>query len=183
MHIDGANIQAFFKHIMNSLGYTSSDNVLIIDTPKDYPRVFSHCFASLSQGNVKEATISSMFTGMLADVIDSTQRNNPSEKKDEIVSKTISFISNHFTDDITLRQLADMVNLSPYYFNRLFRKNTGYTPYEYVINTRLSHSRYLLKTTGLTVKEICFASGFSSESRFCILFKEKMGMSPSEYRK
>ena len=97
-------------------------------------------------------------------------------------AQCIAYINEHFAEDLPLEKLAAQVGLSPYHFSRLFKRETGYTPHEYLLRTRLSTARYLLKTTARTVKEIGYDTGFSSESRFCSVFKRQEGMTPTAYR-
>ena len=78
--------------------------------------------------------------------------------------------------------LAEQAGLSQYHFIRTFKKETGFTPHEYLVNTRLATARYLLKNTRLPVKDICFNTGFSCESVFCSAFKQHQGMTPAQYR-
>ena len=94
----------------------------------------------------------------------------------------LAFIREHITDELSVSNVADYVHLSPYYFNRLFKKRTGFTPHDYILNLRLNNACYLLRTTEHTVKEICFLTGFQSESAFCQSFKHVKGVTPSEYR-
>ena len=64
----------------------------------------------------------------------------------------------------------------------MFKQETGYTPHEYTVNRRMASARYLLQYTALSVKEICFSTGFSSESVFCNAFKKRHQMTPQQYR-
>ena len=89
-------------------------------------------------------------------------------------------LSKYLTDILT--ELASRVGLSQYHFIRSFKKETGFTPHEYLVNTRIATAKYLLKNTRLPVKDICFASGFSSESVFCGAFKKNQGTTPVQYR-
>lgn len=95
---------------------------------------------------------------------------------------TITYINEHFAEDLSVDELAARVNLSPYHFIRTFKKMTGYTPHEYLVNTRIATARYLLKNTSLPIKDICFNTGFSSESVFCSTFKRYQKISPAQYR-
>ena len=56
------------------------------------------------------------------------------------------------------------------------------TPHKYLITTRMSNAKFLLKTSQMSVKEIAIRSGFSDESGFCTAFKKQEGMTPNEYR-
>ena len=92
------------------------------------------------------------------------------------------YINEHFHEDISVDQLASLSGLSRYYFIRVFRQETGYTPHEYLVNRRMATARYLLKYSSLSSKEICFQSGFSGESVFCSAFRKQHGMTPQQYR-
>ena len=193
IHIDGAKIRSYFELIsskkpatrLNIEGLTPEiglDNVFITGHTKGFDELYFQCYEALSKGAVKEHLLSTAITQLLCNLIENLDKSSPAEKNEETISKIISYINQNFINDISLNELAGMAHLSTFYFSRMFKRYTGYTPYEYVLNTRLAHSKYLLKTTSLSVKEICFASGFLSESRFCIAFQEKEGMSPSSYR-
>ena len=93
-----------------------------------------------------------------------------------------AFISEHFAEKLTISQLASLVSLSDYHFIRIFKRQTGFTPHEYILNTRMNTARYLLKNSTLSVKDICFSTGFSCESVFCNTFKRREGITPAQYR-
>jgi len=98
------------------------------------------------------------------------------------VEEVISYINKHFTENITIADLAEKAGFSQYHFIRIFKKETGMTPYEYIINIRINTAKYLLRNSQLSVKDICFSTGFSSESVFCNAFKKRLGITPTEYR-
>ncbi len=100
----------------------------------------------------------------------------------EMIERAVTYINEHFSEEISISRLADMYGLSVYYFIRVFKRETGYTPHDYIISRRMASARYLLKYTRLTIKEICFNTGFSSESVFCSAFKKHHGVSPQGYR-
>ena len=100
----------------------------------------------------------------------------------DMIETVISYINEHFKEDLPDKVLASAAGLSSYHFIRVFKRETGFTPHEYVINTRLSNARYLLRNTAMSVKDICFSCGFSSESAFCITFKKRAKMTPAQYR-
>jgi AraC-like DNA-binding protein len=94
----------------------------------------------------------------------------------------VSYIMEHLSEDVSLEELAKKASLSPFYFSRLFKKETGFTPHDYILTTRINHAKFLLLTSSLSIKDICFQLGFSSESAFCTAFKKKIGETPSEFR-
>ncbi|QUI25443.1 DNA-binding response regulator [Vallitalea pronyensis] len=109
-------------------------------------------------------------------------KNNDSTEN--IYIKTIkAYIEKHYADDIKADDLAVEVNLTPSYFSTFFKSETGQTYKNYLIDYRLTKARELLTTTTLHVVEIAQLVGYPNENYFSKLFKQKMGMSPTQYRK
>lgn len=102
--------------------------------------------------------------------------------KDTISHQAIKYIDQHITKRFTVQELADHVHLSRYYFTRLFKKETGHTPQEYVSIAKIRHAKKLLQTTTLTVAEIAETLSYSSPASFTNAFKAQSGVAPSRYR-
>lgn len=98
------------------------------------------------------------------------------------VEKAKHFISTSFVEDISLNQIAEYCNVSAFHFSRLFKLFTGYSPYFYLLNTRLKNAEMLLKNTALPITDICFSSGFNSLDHFSTAFKQKYNFPPSKIR-
>lgn len=98
------------------------------------------------------------------------------------IRKVNDFISNHYTEDITLEDLAEHVGLTPTSLSRLYRQKTGETISNHVIDTRLGHAVRDLVNTDRNIADICFACGFNNLSNFNRIFKSRHGMSPKEFR-
>jgi len=78
--------------------------------------------------------------------------------------------------------LASRLGLSPYHFQRQFKRITGRTPGEYLKELRLKRAKELLLTTSLEITEIAYAAGFNSLSSFYAVFRKMAGMAPGQYR-
>ena len=78
--------------------------------------------------------------------------------------------------------MSQFVNVSPYYFSKLFKEETGENFIEYLTGLRIAHAKELLKNPALSIKEICVMSGYSDPNYFSRIFKKQENMSPSEYR-
>lgn len=106
----------------------------------------------------------------------------PNKRKSKDIGPAIEYINNHYHTQITLKELALQVNYSQYHFIRIFQKETGKSPFEYLTAIRLEKAREFLSTTSLSITEICLQCGFQNSSHFANFFKQHTGMSPSEYR-
>ena len=87
-----------------------------------------------------------------------------------------------FAGDACLERLAAAAGLSKFHFLRLFAATYGVTPGEYVSRRRVERAQDLLRTTGLTVTEVCHAVGFSSLGSFTSRFRALVGVSPGQFQ-
>ncbi len=100
-----------------------------------------------------------------------------------LIYKIQKDIENNFKDDLSLDEISDKYHISKFHLARMFKRVTGYSPIDYLINCRLSEAKKYLYTTTLPIKQIIDICGFSDESNFSRMFKKKTGFTPSEYRK
>jgi AraC-like DNA-binding protein len=98
------------------------------------------------------------------------------------IEKAKTYLADHYTDDISLKQIADHCCVSAFHFSRLFKTFTSYSPHQYLLNLRLKHAEMLLKNTQLPVTDICFSSGFNSLEYFSAAFGQKYKHAPSRFR-
>lgn len=99
------------------------------------------------------------------------------------LQQVINFINHHLEHNLTVAKLAEIVGLSQSYFLLLFKKTTGKTPHQFLIECRVAHARKLLQTTNLPLSEIALQCGFSSQSHFSTHFRLITGMTPGQYRR
>lgn len=93
------------------------------------------------------------------------------------------YIDNHFKENLTLDQLAEMAHISKYYLSHTFQKEYQTSPISYLLSRRIRESRFLLRETDHTLSQIAQILGFSSLSYFSQSFRRLEGISPIEYRK
>jgi AraC-like DNA-binding protein/ligand-binding sensor protein len=99
-----------------------------------------------------------------------------------VIARAKQFIAGHYTEDISLRQVAKTVNTSVFYFCKQFHKSTGLTFTEFVSRIRIEKAKNLLLNPNLHITEIAYAIGFQSLTQFNRTFKKIMGQSPTDYR-
>lgn len=98
------------------------------------------------------------------------------------VARAQHYIAQHFSEDITADDLSKLVHMSQSSFNRLFRKETGISPHEYIIEEKVEKSKTLLRRNDITVTDIAVRCGFGSGAHFASVFKRVTGFTPSQYR-
>lgn len=99
------------------------------------------------------------------------------------VEEAVRFMNSHFGSPIQISEISEHVSLSRYYFTRLFRKETGRTPNEYLAEVRINYAREMLAEKILSVSEIAERCGFTNTSHFTRFFREKTGQTPAAFRK
>lgn len=104
-------------------------------------------------------------------------------KEKNKLSKSIEYINNHYTSDLTVPELAAMEFLSVSRYTELFRKIMNTTPYQYIIRLRFNVACDMLIDSDLTIEQISNLTGFRNSFFFSKLFKKHMGLSPLQYRK
>jgi len=96
---------------------------------------------------------------------------------------SIRRLHEHYASKIVAADLASMFGFSPKYFGTIFKKATGLTVSEYLLNIRLDHAKRLLSTTTLSIEEIGEKVGLSDSYYFSKVFKKREGIPPGQYRK
>jgi len=98
------------------------------------------------------------------------------------MKRATEFIQAHIEDDITLNELARSVGLSASHFCSLFRKTSGKTPHQFVLQCRIQHAKSLLAKPSHSILDVALASGFRTHQHFSRIFRRQVGIPPSSYR-
>ena len=178
LHFDGTLARDYFCEITEHYG-----NVLSPDDPITLNHYLEKiCNMFRHSQPIMESKISSYITNILNALLLPPAYHKNSLNQATTIADSISYINENFQKDLPLKVLAGKANMSPFYFTRVFFEETGSTPHQYVINTRISAAKYLLKSTDASIKDIAFHIGFHSESSFCSTFKKWEDLTPSQYR-
>lgn len=178
IHFDGSLARNYYQEITSRYG-----QILLPDSPEHFAHILNklyNCFRNSSP--IIESVLSDYITQILNGFLIPAQENKRANSHDTAIADSITFINEHFHEDISLIQLAEKINLSLYHFTRVFAKETGFTPHQYLISTRISAAKYMLKSSETSIKDIAFSTGFNSESSFCSTFKKWEKITPSQYR-
>lgn len=103
-------------------------------------------------------------------------------QKEMYVHSVLSFINSHYTESLSLDQIAEALHLNKYYMCHCFKEVTGDTINLYLTKRRLDEAKKLLRTTELSIADISDRVGFNSAIHFSRQFKQHVGVTPQAYR-
>jgi len=175
IHFNGNAIKEYFDHLFEKHGCVFS-----LENYGDIPEFMNRILDMMESDKVDEHAASILIHRILYEL--ERISNQADHTLEETIKKAVSFVENHYYKDITLNDIADHVKISPYHFSRLFKKQTSYTPHQYLINYRINTAKKLLYSSKLSINEIADSCGFNSVSHFVTTFKNHTNFSPKKYR-
>jgi len=119
-----------------------------------------------------------LIEGYLNTAPDSSQRNS-----DVRFTEVLDFLDTHFTEDLSIADLAQKFGYNKSYFCRKFKDQTGITCIDYISSLRLDYAAIMLRGTPYSISEISEKCGYYDPNYFSRCFKDKYGISPGEYKK
>lgn len=180
LHLDGSNTADFYQQAVQMHGG------FVFGTPyaeQIKNGIYEIVFAFRNEQTLSEVRLSQKLYTLLTAMVDTTSQETGQTEENDTVSKAMHFIQEQYMNPISLLDVATHVNMSQFHFSRLFKKDCGYSPHEYLILTRLNRAKHLLKTTGLPVKVIAQKVGYQNVSSFTNAFTDRVGISPTLFRK
>ncbi|MED4956968.1 helix-turn-helix domain-containing protein, partial [Paenibacillus macerans] len=102
--------------------------------------------------------------------------------RSHVLQRALLYIGQRYKEELSMEQTAEHVNLSPYYFSKLFKLRTGENFSDYVTRLRIEEAKRLIAEGRLSLKEICYEVGYKDPNYFSRVFKKAAGMTPTEYR-
>lgn len=100
-----------------------------------------------------------------------------------LVEAVVVAMHERLQDPWTLEEIARLVHLSPYHFDRTFARVTGVPPFKFLAALRMAEAKRLLLTTALSVTDVCLEVGYRSLGTFTTHFTEMVGISPRAFRR
>ena len=107
-----------------------------------------------------------------------------SVNKKYVVEQMVNYFEDHYSEKISLDQIAENMYLSPFYISKIFKSETGDTPIRHLINIRLEKAKELLEQGyDGSIQEIAALVGYDDAYHFSKLFKKRFGVPPSQVRR
>ena len=123
-------------------------------------------------GEILDIAADMIHTEIEMDIIDHEKSTILAEK----------YIWANLNNRLTVQEIAENANMSASHFSKIFKEDTGNSPYEYILNARLIKAKEFLLSTNKSVSQIASLVGFNSESNFIYFFTTSTGISPLKYR-
>lgn len=98
------------------------------------------------------------------------------------VAKIQRYVLEHIAEAFSVERLAEVVAMSPRTFARVFAREAGVTPAEFVLRARIDAARSLLEGSEMAIKAVAWHCGFGSASRMRVIFSQRLGVTPTQYR-
>ncbi len=124
------------------------------------------------------ATLGQQYISGIRPRTDDGMRNMDSE----VITAVMTYINNHYREELSLEDVARFAGFSRYYFSRSFKRQTGYSFKDYLCQKRLQVAMDLLIRTNRSMRDVAIESGFGSVATFNRVFREKKGCTPTQYR-
>ncbi len=178
LHFDGIVARHYFEEVTseNFVFSFGTHNICVQRLEKIY-NFFN------KSNNIIEPLMSKYITDILTELVMYNALDGENVAYYGIMETLLTYISEHAEEKLTIENLAKRVNLSTYHFIRIFSRETGFTPYDYIMRVRIQRTKFYLKSTKYTIQEIAYRTGFQRESSLCAAFKKSEGITPGAYRR
>ena len=180
IHFTGTSARMYYDNI------TANTNIFTLN----HSSFFEDHLTSLiemdtEQNPLNSLRANSLLASLLADLFELSYelKQEPHIRHLSEINMVLKHIKMHYDEKLKLDDLCNIAHLSKFYFLCIFKSITGSTPGEYITNYRIGQAKKYMRSTDLSIGEICSLVGFSSESYFIKVFKRLNGITPNKYRK
>lgn len=180
IHVGGGNSFELFEEIERTQG-----NLVKCKDTEHVKKLLFRIFEGISGDNPpSELSLSLDIYKLFAELLSPQSiKSKGQNSNEEMMQDVKTYITGHLHENLSVKTLADTVHMSTSHFSRVFKQQTGFSPYDYVLISRLNRAKDLLQKTDMTVAAVAYEIGFNSESNFICFFTENEGISPGKFRK
>lgn len=180
IHFNGPNCIDFYNEVVKNEG-----NMIRCSDPDNIEKLLFKIFRSLSTDDKpSEISLSLDIYKILAELLNPLHISSKNKASyEDSIQEAKKYILEHLNEKLTVQNIADIIHMSPSHFSRVFRQQSGFSPYDFVLISRLNRAKDFLQKTDMSVSQIAYETGFNSESNFIYFFSKNTGISPSKFRK
>jgi AraC-like DNA-binding protein len=175
----------YSEYLMRQDCFDAKNSILSIGFNTEFLNIFIRLIDTVKYEGVAYTQISScLVIQLLGLVYASALLSEKSKSRQEQVIRAIRYkIHQNWADNVDMEKLASEQNVSYVWFRKAFKDIMGTSPGQYHLNLKIEKAAQMLKETNLLVSEVAYKTGFESEFYFSRIFKKKMNVKPSDYRK
>lgn len=180
LHFNGANALGYYEEFVKN-GF----HLLQCPDP-DHMELMLRRIVAIHQKTdaTTEPVSSELITSILTEFLTDTYTGSQNDFiMPDSIKETKRYIDRHFRESLSLDELATRIPVSKYHLSHEFKKYVGKPVNEYIICTRLSYAKELLRFSSLSVTEIAYETGLNQPSYLIRLFKERESMTPNQFRR
>ena len=166
---------------------TLFDNTLLTQKPthfhtdgRSFYPLIDRAVTMYGQGKVKTAM--AYLNALLGEILEVLPLAPSGGIAQDVTTQLLSYCSDHFAEDITVKSIANALYISQSYVSKLFSQKLGYSFPEYINTLRIHKAQTLLRDTDLQIVQIMAQCGFQNQSSFNRVFRKQCGVSPKQYR-
>ena len=165
---------------MDLLGITAQTPIIKITHYNELKAVMDNIYDAS-----KDMSLASKFSiiGMIYEFFSILSKNSKLNRKNELLNESLKIIDYNFCSNITVKKIAEYLNVDSAYFSRKFTEKMQVSPKTYILCKRIQRAKELLTTTDASIFEISNSVGYEDQFYFCKIFKKYTNQSPIEYRK
>ena len=179
----GSGTEAFLKDIVQ----LTESGVYYLAQPQILRSVMEQILASAkSDSPVKGLDLSALTYSFLTNLrkLVSPAHGNSIDSRYSRLAPIFAYVEDHYAEAITLKQLADLMGVTPQHLCTLFRKIMNTRIFEYINLVRIQKSKeMLLSQPSLAIRDVAHQNGFEDVSYFCYIFKRIEKITPGDFRK
>ncbi|WP_311481622.1 AraC family transcriptional regulator [uncultured Anaerococcus sp.] len=182
--IESISVAGFENNEATNINYFHIDNR---DKTLKFEEYFEDIFNEYDGNDIFSKSLANAIASTLVINLLRKYRNSITVKHDKKVNRQIdyikSYIDSNYNEDIKLEDLSSMAYMNKFHLISEFKQSYRITPIEYLILKRVEASKNFLISTNHTMEEISALVGFNSQSYFNQVFKKKVGLTPSQFRR
>jgi AraC-like DNA-binding protein len=167
------------EHILSAMGITREHPYIYVKDSWRVKSLYDEIFEKISRLDLQSKMKCLSLVYELLSVI---AEQSSLESRNQYIDKALKYIHAHYCENINVQGLSLELGLSYNYFSKLFKRNTGVSPIQYINNLKINKAKFLLKNTDMQVGEIAEAVGCIDQFYFSRMFKRTENLSPIKYR-
>jgi AraC-like DNA-binding protein len=175
----------YAEYLMKQECFNPNSPLIHMGFNTEFMNIFMKLIETLKLEGIAFSQVASCLTVQLLGLVYASAllKEKPQNRKENIINNIRFKFHDHPFEEVSLEELAAQHNVSYVWFRKAFKEVTGISPGQYLLNLRLEKACEMLKAPDKSISEIAFSTGFISEFHFSKIFKKKIKVAPSHFRK